>query len=251
MTFGERLTGLRKKRGFTRVAFADYIGIPSATLRNYEKDIREPSYAFLRHMTEIFKVSLDYLLCLTDDPSQGVLRSKFDIGDINHIKKYRALDIYGKRAVDSILDVETERMAANNEQVEKVEVLQQRPMHLVAYYQKLASAGTGEYLFDDMIRTQLSILDTEVSRQADFAVGVNGDSMEPEYHDGDIVFVKLQEVVNIGDVGVFILNNESFIKIAGEDRLISLNPEYNDIFVKSNDSFHCVGKVIGKAEFGQ
>ena len=47
MTIGERLSKLRKEKGLSRVAFAEKIGIPQTTLRNYESDIREPGHNFL------------------------------------------------------------------------------------------------------------------------------------------------------------------------------------------------------------
>lgn len=66
MTFGERLTELRKEHGYsTRNEFADKLGIPSTTLRNYETDVREPGHTFLKQISEFFNVSVDYLLCLT------------------------------------------------------------------------------------------------------------------------------------------------------------------------------------------
>ena len=74
--------------------------------------------------------------------------------------------------------------------------------------------------------------------------------MEPLYNDGDILLVKAQEVVEIGEIGIFIINNESFVKKAGEDRLISINPEYDDIIIHESDRLRCVGKVIGKVEAG-
>ena len=66
MTIGERLSKLRKEKGLSRVAFAEKIGIPQTTLRNYESDIREPGHNFLIQMAKEFNVSTDYLLGLTD-----------------------------------------------------------------------------------------------------------------------------------------------------------------------------------------
>ena len=68
MTFGERLTQLRKENGYaTRNEFADKLGIPGTTLRNYETNAREPGHTFLKQISEFFNVSVDYLLCLTDE----------------------------------------------------------------------------------------------------------------------------------------------------------------------------------------
>lgn len=110
MTFGERLIELRKERGFTnRNDFAEYIGMPSTTLRNYETNVREPGHIFLKQMSDIFKVSIDYLLCMTDDRTIPSKKPEYTKSEIEHIKKYRCLDDHGKETVDIILEREYER----------------------------------------------------------------------------------------------------------------------------------------------
>ena len=91
------------------------------------------------------------------------------------------------------------------------------------YYQHLASAGTGEYIFDDVPTDTLEVPVNELSERADFIIGVNGNSMEPTYYDGDKVYVEKCQVVETGDIGIFMVNNECFIKEAGENGLISHN----------------------------
>ena len=109
LTFGERLTELRKEHGYaTRNEFADKLGIPSTTLRNYETDGREPGHTFLKQISELFNVSVDYLLCLTDE--KEVLNTfRLHSSEQNMIEKYRDLDPYGKEIVDTILEKECKR----------------------------------------------------------------------------------------------------------------------------------------------
>ena len=87
---------------------------------------------------------------------------------------------------------------------------------------------------------------TEETRKADFILRVSGDSMEPDYSDGDRLLVKRQHDVEIGETGIFILNNEGFVKRREKDRLVSLNANYEDIFFHDDDNIVCKGKVIGK-----
>lgn len=112
MTFGERLTQLRKDSGYnTRNEFADVLGIPSTTLRNYETDVREPGHTFLKQISEFFNVSVDYLLCLTDE--REVLKTfRLRSSEQNLIQKYRGLDDHGKDMVDVVLDKEYERCSS-------------------------------------------------------------------------------------------------------------------------------------------
>lgn len=89
MTFGERLIELRKERGFNnRSEFADYIGMPSTTLRNYETNVREPGHVFLKQMADIFHVSIDYLLCMTDDRTPYKEKASFSKKELDHIEKH-------------------------------------------------------------------------------------------------------------------------------------------------------------------
>jgi len=57
--------------------------------------------------------------------------------------------------------------------------------------------------------------------------------MEPIYYDDDIVLVKKQDAVEIGQVGIFVLDGSGFIKKYNGDRLISLNEKYDDILLVS------------------
>ena len=71
--------------------------------------------------------------------------------------------------------------------------------------------------------------------------------MQPMYYDGDILLVKRQQYIDVGEVGIFIKGGEGYVKKKGEDRLISLNKEYDDIYPDAEEII-CYGKVIGKIE---
>ena len=63
--------------------------------------------------------------------------------------------------------------------------------------------------------------------------------MEPEFHDGQIAWVLQQESVANGEIGIFALNGEAYIKKLQNDKdgifLISLNEKYAPIKVGEND----------------
>ena len=88
------------------------------------------------------------------------------------------------------------------------------------------------------------MLDTPQARSADFAVEVDGDIMEPDYHSGDIVLVKRDPDVPVGEVGLFVHDGMGYIKERGKKCLISRNPDYPDI----EGEARCIGLVIGIAE---
>lgn len=246
MTFGERLTELRIKNGYNkRNEFAEKLGIPSTTLRNYETDAREPGHTFLKQISELFNVSVDYLLCLTDE--KEVLNSfRLKTSECEHIKKYRALDDTGRQHIDTVLAWETERVFHQTIRIENEVREDEVPVYILNYYQRLASAGSGEYLFDNIPTDTIEVPITPISEQADFVIGVNGRSMEPTYCDGDKVYVKIANEIPIGSIGLFTRGNECFIKELGVNGLKSHNKEYDDI--PANDDIRLVGEILGKLE---
>ena len=110
------------------------------------------------------------------------------------------------------------------------------------------SAGKG-YDLDSPDSETIQIIKTPEAEEADIAITIEGESMSPDFHDGDIVLIKYQESIEIGQVGIFRINNGmGYIKERGEDFLISRNPEYDNIIPGENDQVDCIGLVLGIAE---
>ena len=123
----------------------------------------------------------------------------------------------------------------------------QEKMQKLRLYDARVSAGTGDFLDSDYYVT----IDVPegIAEKADFAVTISGDSMEPEFHDHDMVYVHQQETLNDGEIGIFSLNDNAFIKKLKNDKdgtaLISLNPRYKPIPVDTeHDSFRIFGRVL-------
>ena len=108
----------------------------------------------------------------------------------------------------------------------------------------MASAGTGQILFDMPPTKRIEIPDIPEYRKADYAIRVNGDSMEPVYHDGDMLLVEMSDEIRVGEIGIFSLNGECYVKKLGKGELISLNPKYDNIPL--NERAKCMGRVIDK-----
>ena len=110
-----------------------------------------------------------------------------------------------------------------------------------------ASAASGNWLDEQQLES-VSVVDTPQAKKANLIIEVDGDSMEPLYSNGDNVLANTKAEVTVGDIGIFIVDGNGYIKKLGENRLISVNPEYDDIFPTEYSDFRCVGKVLGKAE---
>lgn len=103
------------------------------------------------------------------------------------------------------------------------------------------SAGTGEYVNDDYCE----YIET-TNGLADYALRINGDSMQPMYMDNDIVLVQNTEIINNGDIGIFYLDGEQYCKQLLNNKLISINNNYSPIDIINIDCFRILGKVLGK-----
>lgn len=108
-----------------------------------------------------------------------------------------------------------------------------------------ASAGTGETLIDGVEFT------TQYNGHIpnhDFALQVNGDSMEPLFEDKEIIFVDKTKQINSGQIGIFVIDGEAYLKkvFINEEgiRLVSLNSKYPDLFFDKNHDIKVAGKVI-------
>ena len=115
----------------------------------------------------------------------------------------------------------------------------------IRLYTLAASAGPGQFLDDGDFRW---VTDPAAPANADFAVRVAGDSMEPRYHDGQTVYVKASPTVSDGEVGLFSWQGSGYIKVLhdrpGGVRLHSLNPAYEDIVVTEPQQLRVFGRVL-------
>ena len=237
MSFASRLRKAREERGLTQQAVADLLGISKSTYSGYETGKREPDVFKIKALSEVLSISADVLIGSNVIPISQTLSNE----EHEHIKKYRVLDTHGKKVVDTALDLEYDRMTHIESREEKGWIT------YINLYDLAVSAGTGEPLGDTDYKTRIEIPTEQVPENAHCCLRVNGDSMEPAYKDGDIVFVQRQdEPVREGEIGVFSLNGEGYMKRLGDKELESLNPKYPAIPIRQYDDLRCFGRVLGK-----
>lgn len=235
MTFGERLKKSREEKGYNQKQFAEKLGITATRLNYWEKDKREPDVALIKEIAKTLNISSDWLIG-NDIKSTELVLSDFEKATI---KKYRTLDRYGKKAIDDLLE---------NEYVRCTAVVEEPKIITLPLAELKASAGTGQWLGDEEYTEWVDVLDTPESRKANVVIEVSGDSMLPDYHDGDKVLVKLNAEPKENEIGIFIIDNNGYIKKLGKDKLISINKEYPDISFTEGIEVNFVGKVIGIAK---
>lgn len=238
MGIGNRIKEARNNLGYTQEELAKMIGVTKGAVANYELETSHPKEPIMYKLIEILKVDANYLF--QDCVSIPKELNNVTLAEFNIIEKYRSLDRHGKKMVDFTLQEEWERSIKEKETTSKVAT----PTRILSYYYRLASAGTGQILFDMPPTKRIEIPDIPEYRKADYAIGVNGDSMEPVYHDGDMLLVEMSDEIRVGEIGIFSLNGECYVKKLGKGELISLNPKYDNIPL--NETAKCMGRVIDK-----
>lgn len=235
-TLGARIKNARENIGMSQSELATAIGIKpsSGVISNWERDLNKPDAEKIVKLCDILDISASFLLDYYG-------KSTFEVrpSEQNIIEKYRSLDNYGQETVSYILDREIRRV----QQIREITEYNAEPAaHIYPYLGKIACAGTGFY-FDDIPTDTIEVSYVE---GADFIIGVSGESMEPDYHDGEKLYVRKVEYLRNGDIGIFTIGNECFLKELGEDGLISRNKDYDDI--PGDEKVRLIGKVIGKVE---
>lgn len=252
---GTVLKELRKKKKLTAKETTDELlsmgyEISDKTLSGYETGIRMPNADVFMALCKIYdcKNILEMFSFINADYSIPT-DEEWDI-----IEKYRFITKHssdGASVVDTVLDREYAIAGKLKEQSEQIQKMDMEfageivPKRILAYYGKIAAAGKS-YGFDDVIAGTIECPLTDESQRADYAIGVSGDSMEPTFFDGDIVYVTKNAIPGIGDIGIFQKDNCIYIKEVGENELISHNSKYKPIV--NNGDILCLGKVIGKVD---
>ena len=235
MSVGSRMKERRESLGMTQVQLAELLGVTKGAIGNYETDANSPKASILYKVFEVLKCDANYLFQDEIRERREYTASPWEMENI--IKKYRALDEHGKEMVTLAIECETRRMVKPAYEEKIVEVFPFRR------YIQSASAGIGDFSDDDSY--DMIDLVKRPPAGASFIIAVDGDSMEPTYNDGDLLFVRAQETIRVGEIGLFVIAGHLYIKEAGEDGLISHNEAYGVIYPPDDTPAKVEGKVIG------
>lgn len=235
MGIGNRLSVLLEKRDTNPNELAKRVGVSPQTIYSIiKRDSKKADIEVLLKIADILGVSVEYFI---DDAATSE-SSKSDVlspSDMSLLKKYHDLDDHGREMVDLVLVKEHDRCIAS---------INEKPaaLRIYTYMQKIAAAGNGFY-FDDI---PTETIEAPYMPGADFIIGVSGDSMEPTYSDGDLVYVEKRQIIHSGEIGIFMIHNECYIKEVTDEGLKSHNPKYK--LIPGDESIQCIGKVLGKVD---
>ena len=237
----ENITHFRKQRGITQKELAKEVGITASTMTDYMKLRSAPSFGVIQKLADYFGVKKSDIDTTFKEESSS-LPDAPDLLTQQITDKVVQLTPPNKKIVlrtsEELLENQNEEETKENEVSEVIQ------LYSYDYYDHPASAGTGQYLND----VRVERIELPVDVDADFVIPIKGDSMEPDYHDGDLVFIQTSVDLNDGVIGVFNYNGDAYIKqlVIDEDQayLHSLNPEYKDMPITPETDFRIIGEVV-------
>ncbi|HFH9951105.1 TPA: S24 family peptidase [Streptococcus suis] len=233
---GQKIKDFRKLAGMTQTDLAQRLETTKQTISRYEKGDRKPGQDTLFDLADVFGVSIDDLFPQRTPTAPNSLIEQISdkVVQLTEPNQKNVLR-YSSELLDKQNTVENSKNTVNELQA---------VYFTYNYYDQPASAGTGQYLNDVKVET----IELPIEVDADFVVPIYGDSMEPEYHSGDYIFVKLSVDLSDGDIGVFAYNGEAYIKqlrITDQGAYLhSLNPDYDNIPITADTDFRTIGEVV-------
>ena len=232
MRFGEILAQCRKQRGLNQAELAEKLTalgceVSNQAVSKWEKDMTLPSARQFLTLCDVLEI---------ED-----IRGEFSEGQAGLL---RGLNPEGRRhALDYIQLLRESGRYAVQPRLRELRTLPKRSLPL---YSLAVSAGTGQFL--DGEDYEMVEVGQEVPDGSNFGVRVAGDSMEPRFHNGQIIWVRQQRSLMTGEIGIFLYDGNAYLKqlVAREGRvaLHSLNPHYEDIFISDALPLCVLGKVL-------
>lgn len=244
---GERISALRKEAGLSLAEFSDYlrgfgVDVMTGAISKWERGLSSPNAYQL--------IAVCFALGVTDvlDEFTSVAKSK----PLLNKEGQRKVEEYTKVLIASGL------YAPETIEADETEYIEMRVSELPV------SAGTGALLSEENFKLKRFPKEF-VPDGADFGLRVSGDSMEPVFHDGQLVWIEECEEIAPSEIGIFFYDGCGYMKQYDEREpdaeqreaftdsygvvhpqpvLISYNEEYAPIFVSPSAEFQIAGRVL-------
>lgn len=217
--FSDRFKQLRTERRLSQQNLADQLGFSKSSVNMYERGEREPGLESMETIADYFNVDLDYLMGRSDIPNRNDW--------LKSINKSVAVEpSQPQMKFDNITPISTKR------------------------FPLLGDIACGKPIMANEVKELYVEAGTNI--HADFCLKAKGDSMiGARIYDGDIVFIRKQEMVNNGEIAAVIIDDEATLKRVNyypEKNLLILkaeNSNYEDLVYTGEQLDHII--ILGKA----
>ena len=245
----ENITYYRKQRGITQKELAKEVGITPSTMTDYMKLRSAPSFGVIQKLADFFgikksdidttfkeeKSTFPSSIPLPNfDPRQAILLSNYS--KLNDTRKNKLL-----ATSETLLAEEQGKVIDISEKRAKYDARNSISLSVPGK----VSAGTGYWQEDDY-DTMVDFYADDIPDEKDYdtVAVVVGHSMEPKIKNGDFLFIKLKDQVDLNKIGIFQVDGENYVKKLKNDCLESLNKDYDNIPITADTDFRTIGEVV-------
>jgi len=248
--FTERLTKLRQARGWTKKEFSVQIGKTQQTVGKWENGTNAHTFKDLVKLVELFGVTSDYLLGLSDLPNKYAYPPLYENKEEYVGEMFKQLDEGNQDAtvdfIENRLDHQhISKEIKENDHRKQIVKQDQRPTKRVSIYAKVNAQGF------ELSEVPVDCLDYPVPIPVhDIAFKVIGDSLEPSFFDDEVMFVMKDSVLRTGDICIVQLKSRYYVMKVSQNRengdilLNSLNSNEAPITLSEKDDFSIFGKIV-------
>lgn len=233
-TIGEIISTRRRSMGLSQVELAKQMTLAGSkttqkSISKWETGMNEPSvtdFLLVCKLLDVEDIYMEYFGVNPHNPMTSL--SEAGIAKVkDYVELLLATGLYNKKLAD-------------------VTPIRRQ----LKVYDTPVSAGVGNFLEDsEFVTVEVDDrVSDEIFNAADFGIKISGNSMEPQYIDGQYAYIRSQDQLNSGEIGIFYLDGNVYIKKLQQSGkqclLVSLNSDYKPIKVSSSSTFRILGKVL-------
>ncbi|WP_238145042.1 S24 family peptidase [Streptococcus suis] len=229
----------RTANSLTMEQLAEKIGKTKSTISKWEKGTRSPKIQEIEELANFFGIDPQIMMfgksyTATTAPNSLIEQISDKVVQLHQDRQKNVLS-YATEQLD-----EQERASTISDKT--IDLYDARKRISLPVPGKV-SAGTGYWQEDDY-DTMVDFYADDIPDQKDFdtiAIAV-GHSMEPKIKNGDFLFIKLKDQVDLNKIGIFQVDGENYVKKLKSDCLESLNKDYDNIRLSEN--MRTIGEVV-------
>ena len=245
----ENITYYRKQRGITQKELAKEVGITPSTMTDYMKLRSAPSFGVIQKLADFFGIKKsDIDTTFKEEKStfpSSIPLPNFDPRQAILLSNYSKLNDTLKNKL-----LATSETLLAEEQGKVIDISEKRAKYDARNSISLSvpgkvSAGTGYWQEDDY-DTMVDFYADDIPDEKDYdtVAVVVGHSMVPKIKNGDFLFIKLKDQVDLNKIGIFQVDGENYVKKLKNDCLESLNKDYDNIPITADTDFRTIGEVV-------
>ena len=241
--------------GYTQKEIAEKLGVSKSSITNWLKGKNSPDANLVMPICKLLNITVGQFYGEDEAfEEKSDTTKKENAPSVSEEAMKLAMDYdgfmddRGRETVRGVADLEIARYKVAATQAHNPTpppLAEEVTYYITSFFYHPSSAGTGEMA--DAEEPESLHLIKKPPRGTSFVVPVSGNSMEPTYHNGDKLFIRAQEEIMPGQIGIFFMDGHQWVKELGDGVLISHNQDYAPR--QFTEDIRCQGLVLGVCDY--